>query len=282
MVSNIITSISLVLITIPSAVFLEGIRRKLMARFQGRKGPPVMQPFYDLIKLFKKEGVYASESKNLIFFTAPLISLVIIILNYLILFGVLSFNYDFIIFIYLFTTAGVVLIIGSLASKSPLSFIGGLREIIYLICYEIVFIFTALNLISKSGELILSNYNSTGLMLAPISSIILIIIGFAVLKITPFDSPVASSEISSSMSTEYSGKLLLIYELADFLKNGLFYYTIVVLLFGWSIPALIMIPVLLFIYSLMNATSPRYSFIKGASYLLFIAIISIISGGLGV
>ncbi len=274
--------IKLVLTALPVAVLLEGVRRKLMARFQGRKGPPVIQPFYDLIKLFNKERTEASESRNLIFYAAPVISLAIMIFNYLILFGVLGFNYDFVLFIYLFTTAGVILIIGSLSSKSPLSFVGGVREILYLIAYEVIFIFTALNLISKSGELMLSNYNNAGLFIAPVSSVLLLIAGFAILKVTPFDSPAASAEISSSMTAEYSGKLLFAYELADFFKNGLFYFTAAILLFGRNTYSLIFIPALLLFYALMNATTPRYSFIRSTSHLLFIALLSIISGGLGV
>ncbi len=43
---------------------LEGIDRKISARMQRRVGPPVLQPFYDVIKLFNKENqvVYRSQS----------------------------------------------------------------------------------------------------------------------------------------------------------------------------------------------------------------------------
>ena len=38
---------------------LEGIDRKVSARMQGRKGPSLLQPFYDLNKLFAKQSVGA-------------------------------------------------------------------------------------------------------------------------------------------------------------------------------------------------------------------------------
>ena len=34
---------------------LNGIDRKLTARVQGRKGPSILQPFYDVHKLIKKD-----------------------------------------------------------------------------------------------------------------------------------------------------------------------------------------------------------------------------------
>ena len=33
--------------------FLTGLDRKITAHMQGRKGPPLMQPFYDVSKLLK-------------------------------------------------------------------------------------------------------------------------------------------------------------------------------------------------------------------------------------
>ena len=38
-----------------------GIDRKITARMQGRQGPPVLQPFYDVIKLLKKETVVVNH-----------------------------------------------------------------------------------------------------------------------------------------------------------------------------------------------------------------------------
>jgi ech hydrogenase subunit B len=37
-----------------------GIDRKLTARLQGRKGPPVIQPFYDVLKLWSKDSTYTN------------------------------------------------------------------------------------------------------------------------------------------------------------------------------------------------------------------------------
>ena len=40
---------------------LDGFDRKISARMQGRKGPSVFQPFYDIKKLFEKEFLTANK-----------------------------------------------------------------------------------------------------------------------------------------------------------------------------------------------------------------------------
>ena len=41
-----------------------GIDRKLTARMQGRVGPPVLQPFYDVLKLFEKENITVNKVQD--------------------------------------------------------------------------------------------------------------------------------------------------------------------------------------------------------------------------
>mgnify|MGYP000296774687 FL=1 len=43
---------------------LEGIDRKVSARMQGRKGPSVLQPFYDIYKLFAKQSVVVNSVQD--------------------------------------------------------------------------------------------------------------------------------------------------------------------------------------------------------------------------
>ena len=43
---------------------IAGIDRKITARMQGRVGPPILQPFYDVLKLFEKEKVVVTRSQN--------------------------------------------------------------------------------------------------------------------------------------------------------------------------------------------------------------------------
>lgn len=43
---------------------LAGLDRKLAARMQRRVGPPVVQPFYDVLKLFEKERIAVNEAQG--------------------------------------------------------------------------------------------------------------------------------------------------------------------------------------------------------------------------
>ena len=51
-----VVSVILYLLLAPLAgALLDGVDRKISARMQGRQGPPLLQPFYDLGKLFTKQ-----------------------------------------------------------------------------------------------------------------------------------------------------------------------------------------------------------------------------------
>ena len=62
---------------------LAGLDRKLAARMQRRVGPPVLQPFYDVLKLFEKERIAVNEAQG--FYLAGL-------LFFMILAGIFSFR----------------------------------------------------------------------------------------------------------------------------------------------------------------------------------------------
>ena len=42
---------------------LDGMDRKISARMQGRRGPSVFQPFYDIVKLFNKQIFLVNRSQ---------------------------------------------------------------------------------------------------------------------------------------------------------------------------------------------------------------------------
>ena len=55
---------------------LKGADRRFAARLQGRVGPPLAQPFFDLIKLgFKRTMVPLTATNETIFLAAPLVGL---------------------------------------------------------------------------------------------------------------------------------------------------------------------------------------------------------------
>ena len=66
MPQNLVLSIGLglvnVLVALLFAPFCEGVIRKVTARIQSRQGPPIRQPYYDLLKLLGKEDLESGEN----------------------------------------------------------------------------------------------------------------------------------------------------------------------------------------------------------------------------
>ena len=57
-------------------LFYKGVDRKLAAHMQGRIGPPIRQPFRDVIKLFTKENIVPENAISWVFNIIPVIGLV--------------------------------------------------------------------------------------------------------------------------------------------------------------------------------------------------------------
>ena len=84
---------------------LLGVIGKTKALFAGRVGPPVLQPYYDLIKLVRKGSVF-STTTTWVFRFGPVVGLVTTVLAVLLIpladdSGPISFAGDFILFAYL-------------------------------------------------------------------------------------------------------------------------------------------------------------------------------------
>ena len=130
----------------------KGIDRKLSARMQGRIGPPIRQPFRDIVKLFTKENIIPENSIPWIFNMAPFIGLVstISILLFIpiggfepVLGGLLTDGSgnpliygDLILILYLLLIPSLAMVIGGFASGSPYSTVGAQREMATMISYE--------------------------------------------------------------------------------------------------------------------------------------------------
>ncbi|HPO46827.1 MAG TPA: NADH-quinone oxidoreductase subunit H [Spirochaetota bacterium] len=69
---DILTAVINALIFLALAPFFEGVIRRLYARVQSRKGPPLIQPYLDLLKLLGKETLSAG---NWAFRIAPMMAL---------------------------------------------------------------------------------------------------------------------------------------------------------------------------------------------------------------
>jgi formate hydrogenlyase subunit 4 len=133
-------SISLILFT---SIFFSGIILRTKSIVSGRKGPGILQPVKDVIRLFKKGAVY-SETTTVIFRIAPVIYFSSVLMACLVIpfgsyKGIISFDGDFIFFAYILALGKFFTIIGAMDTGSSFEGMGASREALYSMFAEPAF-----------------------------------------------------------------------------------------------------------------------------------------------
>lgn len=227
-------------------LIFKGIDRKIHARMQGRIGPPIWQPFWDLRKLMIKDSTVPENAVPWLFNIAPLLGLAatITILFYMPIggFAPIAEGYgDMILILYLLTLPAVMMVIGGFASGSPFAIIGAQREMVMMMSYEFplaaVIVTVAWKLNAALGPVLqaegLKAFSLGTLMTYPVWGLVGVVgaIGFLItlavmliitpaeLSKVPFDAPDAHEELSGGFLVEYSGRNLAIYYLMDAAKT---------------------------------------------------------------
>jgi NADH-quinone oxidoreductase subunit H len=271
-----------------TGAFLSWFDRKITARVQFRKGPPVLQPFYDFFKLLLvKETILPKYGSPLLFLLAPIFSVfgasmagVFILLPLLNIST--GFRGDLIVIFYLLTIPSLSFIIGALASGNPLAAVGGSREMKLILSYELTFLLVISGIIMKCGQQfnlysIIHEQQAGSPFIGSISGVLLFIAGIfciqAKLAMVPFDMPEAEAEITEGIFIEYSGaayamvkltKHIMLFILPAFLvallMNGFRLEGIGIL---WAILKVLSIVLLL---TLIKNTNPRVKIKQAVSF----------------
>ena len=264
------------ILTAVAGLVASWIVRKVSALVQYRVGPPVMQPFTDVLKLLGKEQLIPEQANRFIFSLAPLIAFSSVILLSAMLWKIALhkntyFVGDVIVMLYLLVMPSLALILGASASASPHASIGSAREIKLLISYELPLLIAFVIVLVKATD----KLEQTELLsLAAISRFkpIMSISGFlaflaailciqAKLGLTPFDIAEAETELAGGVLIEYSGPLLAIWKLAQammLIVLPLFVVELFVGGFGPSIfVGIIKYVIILVLLILIKNTNPR-------------------------
>lgn len=132
---------------------LDGIDRKISARMQGRKGPSILQPFYDLIKLFQKEPLVVKRSQTF---------LVMTYLIFMMITGVLFFaSMDLLLCFFSLTTCAMFLVLAASFTHSPYASVGCQRELLQMMAYEPMVLLTAVGFYVGTGTFYVSEIAAT-------------------------------------------------------------------------------------------------------------------------
>jgi len=208
---------------------LSGLDRIITARMQGRVGPPLLQPFYDVFKLMKKETLIVNKSQNFYVFAF----LVVIIFT-----GSLFFaGEDLLLVVFALTLASIMLVLAGFSTSSPYSHIGAERELIQMMSYEPMVIIMTVGMYMVTKSFYVSSIVSFDKpLIIYLPGVFLGFLYILTIKFrkSPFDlsmSHHAHQEIVRGITTEFSGKKLAMIEIAHWYEN-VFLLGFVYLFFG--------------------------------------------------
>jgi formate hydrogenlyase subunit 4 len=230
---------------------LTGLVRKLKARLQRRRGPPLLQPYRDLVKLARKEVVLA-ENASWLFRVVPYIvfaatwvaaALVPTFATGL----VFSWTADLIAIVALLASARFFLALAGLDVGTSFGGIGSSREMMIATLAEPAMLLMVFTLALVAGSTQLSSVAAA--LIAPgvglrvslgLALVALVMVAIAENGRIPIDNPATHLELTmvhEAMVLEYSGRHLAMIELAASLKLLLYVSLIACVFLPWGIAA---------------------------------------------
>lgn len=274
---------------------LSGVDRVLSARMQGRVGPPLLQPYYDVRKLLAKEKVTINGVQD---------AYVICAFIFACLAGGIFFTGgNLLMCVFVITLSSLFFIIAAYSSRSPFAEAGANRETIQVMSYEPMVLLFAVGFYMAT-QLILAPYLPAGadagsfdvaavlLLDKPIIVwTVLIFLGLMFiltikLRKSPFDismSHHAHQEIVRGMTTEMSGSTLALVEVLHWCENVLFLGWIAIF-FVWSNPLSILlgVAVALLAYFLEILIDNNFARVKWQFMLKSAWLVALIGGGVNI
>ena len=249
------------------------VDRKVTARIQYRVGPPILQNFWDILKLLGKETIVPLDAKTTFLLSPYLgllsLSLVAMILGLSIIFPLAGFSGDLIVILYLLVIPAIALIIGASSSRNPLASVGASREMKLILAYELPFLLSIIAIIIKSagtirlGE-ILAHQQLFGSNIASFSGALAFLVCIfcmqAKLGFVPFDASEAEQEIMGGVLIEYSGLPLAIFKLTKAVMLYCLPILLIILFLGKDLSLIFILGkyiLLLVVIILIKNTNPR-------------------------
>lgn len=259
-IANIIINlIDVLLVLLPillAVAFMTIIERKQLAAHQRRVGPNtvgyygILQPFADALKLVVKETIIPSQSNKILFYLAPVSTLIFSLLGW----GIIPFGegltlFDFplgILYTLALSSLGVYgILFAGWSANSKYAFLGSLRSTAAMISYELILSSAILIIILLTGSFnfttIIESQQSVWFIIPLLPIFIIYFISIlAETSRTPFDLQEAESELVAGFFTEHSSIIFVFFFLAEYTSIVLFScITAILFLGGYNMPNLI-------------------------------------------
>ncbi len=223
------------------APLLIGIMRKVKARFQGRSGSPILQPYVDVMKLLSK-GTKRSSVTSFVFVIAPVMGFVSVAIASLMLPILSPMPYlavNIIFFAYLFSVGRFLTALSGLDAGSAFGGLGSSREMLYSVLIEPALFAVILFLVASGSFSSIAPLASGGSAwtdaIQPahwLAALALFVIILAETGRLPFDNPATHLELTmvhEAMILENSGPDLALIEWAHAAKIFLLFSLLAVL-----------------------------------------------------
>ncbi len=285
-----------VLLIILVAVFFTGVVIRTKSIASGRKGPGLLQPVKDVIRLFKK-GVVYSETSSFVFKIAPTIYFASVFVAMLVVpfgqsKGLISFNGDFIFFAYVLALGKFFSIIGAMDTGSSFEGMGASREALYSMFAEPAFFILMGSLALLTGftsfhEIFIAFHlgSSISYALAVLGAFVFLLIAMIENSRMPIDDPKTHLELTmvhEVMILDNSGFDLGLILSAGFLKFAI-YGTIIFNLFSGTIAYEYAIPlffalqfVLAVIVGLIESFMARFRMSHNAQFIVVLSSVALL------
>ena len=223
--------------------YLTWYERRALARIQSRIGPNragpqgLLQPIADAVKLIFKEELVPAKADKILFFWAPVITMVpSIIIAAVIPFGpnvnlfgrniqlaVANINVGVLYLASIASIAVYGIVLAGWASNNKYAMLGGLRSSAQMISYELslgLMFVTAIVLANSMNlyDIINAQRDVWYAVVQPVGAVIFLIVTLAEVNRAPFDMPEAEQELTAGYHSEYSGMKFALFFMAEYQK----------------------------------------------------------------
>ena len=238
-----IKAVVLILALLTGFAYLTWYERRALARIQTRIGPNragpqgLLQPIADAVKLIFKEELVPAKADKILFFWAPVITMVpSIIIAAVIPFGPtvelfgrkisLSMANINVGVLYLMSIASIAvygIVLAGWSSNNKYAMLGGLRSSAQMISYELslglgfvvaILLGNSMNL----HEIVEKQRDIWFALVQPVGALIFLIVTLAEVNRAPFDMPEAEQELTAGYHSEYSGMKFALFFMAEYQK----------------------------------------------------------------
>src|SRR5512142_1424611 len=239
-----IKSLFVIFALLTGFAYLTWYERRALARIQMRIGPNragwqgIFQPIADAVKLIFKEELTPAKADRILFFWAPVITMVpSIIIAAVIPFGpqnvplfgrkislvLANINVGVLYLTAIASIAVYGIVLAGWASNNKYALLGGMRSTAQMVSYEVALglCFVIAILLGNSMSLVdivNAQKNVWFVVLQPVGAAVFLITTLAEVNRAPFDMPEAEQELAAGYHSEYSGMKFALFFMAEYEK----------------------------------------------------------------